>query len=136
MKKLFTMILAFALLFQTVALADTLPNEEGIQLQSGVWKVGKHIPAGDWTIEPFSVDPYSHDVYILYCDVLDEARMNGNAYDSKIWSDQFLTFETFQPENMYPTFLNIHLEEGRYIIIKYGILTFKPYIEDETSEPQ
>lgn len=57
--------------------------------------------------------------------------MDGSYANSTVWSDQFLTFETFQAENMYPTFLNIHLEEGRYIIIKYGIITFKPYIEEE-----
>lgn len=131
MKKLFTLILVVALLFQVAALADTLPNEEGIQLQPGVWEVGKHIPAGDWTITPFSVHPQMHDVYIVYCDVLNESRTSADGYNSTVYDSTFLTFETFQEENMYPTFLNIHLEEGRYIIIEYGIVTLKPYIEEE-----
>ena len=132
MKKLFALILVIAMLMPAAVLADTLPDEEGIQLMPGVWKVGKHIPAGQWTIEPFSVDPRSHDVYILYCDALDEVGMHGSVANSTIWSDQFLTFETYQEENMYPTSMNINLVEGRYVIIEYGILTFKPYIEEET----
>ena len=131
MKKLFTLILVVALLFQVAALADTLPNEEGLQLQPGIWKVGKHVPAGDWTITPFSVHPNLHDVYVIYCDVLDESMTEADPYNSTVYSSFFLTFETFQAENMYPTFINIHCEEGRYIIIEDGIVTLKPYIEEE-----
>lgn len=129
MKKLFTMILVIIMILPA-AVASADQSDEGVLLYPGVWKVGRDIPAGDWTVTPSSVNPRYHYVYILYCDALDESGTAGSLRDSNVWSPVFLTFDTFQKENMYPTFLNMHLVEGRYIIVEDGIVIFTPFEEN------
>ena len=130
MKKLITVIIIIALVIPAFAVSEILPPD-GIQLFPGVWTVGKDIPEGDWTIEPVSVHPRWHSVTITYCNRLDESKTRADNLNSEIFSYIELTFDTFQPETMYPTFMNIHCEEGRYIIVEDGIVVFKPYTEEE-----
>ena len=129
MKKLFTLILAI-IMIAPAAVVSADQSDDGVLLYPGVWKVGRDIPAGDWTVTPSSVNPRSHYVYILYCDALDESGTAGDISNSNVWSPVFLTFDTFQAENMYPTSMNMHLVEGRYIIVEAGIVIFTPFVEN------
>ena len=131
MKRLIAIILIMALAVPAFALSET-NTTDSIQLFPGVWTIGKDIPEGDWIIEPVSVHPRWHYVTVTYCNRLDESKTRADNLNSEIFSFITLTFETFQMENMYPTSINIHCEEGRYIIVEDGIVVFKPYIEKET----
>ena len=131
MKKLITIILIFSLSIPAFSVSEEL-KADGIQLFPGIWEVGKAIPEGDWTIEPVSVHPKWHYVTITYCNRLDESKTRADNVNSEIFSYITLTFDTFQMENMYPTSINIHCEEGRYVIVQDGIVIFKPYVEDTT----
>lgn len=151
MKKLLAVVLILVVLFPAGALGDlpdisNLSYAELVQLReeanlaiwhcqewrkvtvwAGVWKIGRDIPAGKWTITAESADPYDHTVNITYCDVLNEPGTDADVYKSKVYYNQSITFEGSETSGYYPTFLDLDCVEGRYIIISRGAVVFSTY---------
>lgn len=148
MKKLFSLILALALLLPAVSLAGLpdisgLSYDELVQLKDqinlamwssqewqevtvpvGVWTVGEDIPVGHWSI---SLSPTASGQWasIKYCDLLNAAGTDaGNQFSCNIYA----YLDVAAPTNdKYPQVIDLDLKPGTYIIIGHGSVVFTPY---------
>jgi hypothetical protein len=91
----------------------------------GVWKVGKDIPLGHWTITAAENALYGWSS-VVYCETLDETGKKPNVIDGGFYyhgqikvpgSDAYVASEA----------LDIDMQNEGYIIVEYGDVVFTPY---------
>lgn len=149
MKKIFSLLLALALLLPAMASTEidlsalsfadlvalrqqisqeliTRPEWKEVTVPQGVWKVGEDIPAGHWTIIPISGGYCS----ISISDAINQMGTDiGSSYSEYYFSDfiESPDYSYFIEGNSKPS-IDIELFDGLYIVVKGCSCVFSPYI--------
>lgn len=109
---------------EKINLAIWSSNEwQEVTVSQGVWKIGKEIPAGHWTIKMAPNDKVGNWCSLTYCSKLDETGKNGD------YSGVYLYQQLSRPGSDYPApeEYDIELKEGMYLIIEQKDVVFSPY---------
>ena len=149
MKKLLAVFVVLLVAFSSVAMADGNIDLQGmtfdelvalkdkinlaiwnsnewqeVTVPQGVWKVGKDIPAGHWTIKT-----EASYATITICTALDET-----GHDVDIWASDFYDYKQIRnPKGKYfdetsdKSEADYDLKDGTYLIIDNGNVVFTPY---------
>ena len=118
MKKLFSLFMLLCLLaYSTVATAQ---SADEVIVPTGIWEVGKDIPAGDWTIRAVE-GAISH---LIWCEKLIVAKADESGFICKetVISESHEHYQSIYTQ----TQISWNLTDGSYVIVKSGSVIFTP----------
>lgn len=147
MKKLCALVVAFAVLFPCLAMAEidlsgmnydelvALKDQinlaiwnsqewQEVEVPQGVWLVGEDIPAGHWNIS--AVGKYA---MVTIGTHLDETGKDISAHASDFFEYEMVTNPTYKryDKNSDLVSVDYDLKEGTYVLIEQGTVVFSPY---------